>query len=102
MYADIDEVVCNLLGRPMISEMREPRFQWLVGTNQQQIAVPHQPDADLRKHRGKRGHDRPQIGVANVIGVRPLAEETPWPEPRLCRFEELAGEERGDPRHPRV
>ena len=46
--------------------------------------------------------DRSQIGVADVVGVRPLAQHAARREPRARAFEELAREERRDARHPRV
>ena len=43
-----------------------------------------------------------QVGGADVVGVRPLAEQAVGLEPRSRRLEELAGEERRDAGHPRV
>ncbi len=74
----------------------------VVGSNEQQIPVADQPHRALRKHRRERSHDGLQILRADVIGVRPLAEEAAWLEAIARRLEELAGEQRRHARHPRV
>ena len=50
----------------------------------------------------ERGDDRLAGRRADVVGVRPLAEQAVGLEPRSRRLEELAGEQRRHARHPRI
>ena len=82
----------------------EPRQDLAVpGADQQQVAAADQPHRALR--------ETPIANVptidcrssrADVVGVRPLAEQAVRLQPRARRLEELAREQRRDARHPRV
>ena len=87
---------------PDLGQRGDPRAQRLGAADEQDVAVADQPDGAVGEDRGERGDDRPQVLGADVVGVRPLAQHAARGETRLGRGEELAGEERRDPGHPRV
>ena len=70
--------------------------------DQQQVASAHHPQRALRKHRSERPDDRLQILRADVVGVRPLAEQAVRFQARARGLEELPREERRDAGHPRI
>ena len=42
----------------------------------------------MLKNRRERGHDRAQVGIADVVGVCPLADDAPGGEPRYPYYAE--------------
>ena len=76
--------------------------QRLGRAHQQHVGLADQPQCPIGEHGEKRRHDRAQIGFADVVGMRPLAQHAARRQPRLRDLEELACEERGDAGHPRV
>ena len=68
----------------------------------QDVGFADQPQRAVRKHRQERGDDRAEIRVADVVGVRPLAQHAARRQTGARDLEELAGEQRRDAGHPRV
>ena len=81
----------------------ETRFDGrAVGSDEKQVGGADQPHRPFRKHRGEGPHDRAEIGVADIVRVRPLTEKAVRFQTRARRLEKLPREQRGDAGHPGI
>ena len=90
-------------GPTHVSIPRRARVRASGRSNEQQVGLADEPCAAVRKRGEERGDDRPEIVIADVVGVRPLAEDATRLRAGCARRdEEFAREERRDARHPGI
>ena len=70
--------------------------------DQQRVAVVQHEERGLGKNVGEPAHHRLEVLFRQVVEVDPLAEEAALGEPGADQFEELDGEQRRNPAHPRI
>ncbi len=87
---------------PPLCDAVEPRTNHLAAADEQQIRIADQPRGSVRKRGRERRHDRAQVLLADVVSVRPLAEDAVRSQAVARCGEELAGEERRHAGHPGV
>ena len=71
-----------------------------VRSDEEQIALANEPHRRFGEYRRERPHDRSQIAGADVVGMRPLADQAIRLQSGARRFEELTCEQRRDAGHP--
>ena len=60
---------------PGSGNVLQARLERRRRADEQQVAIAGEPHRSVRKHRAKRRDDGPEIGVAHVVGMRPLTED---------------------------
>ena len=76
VHANIEQVAGYSRSLPMTSHLAESRVEGFGRSHQQHVAFTDEPKRTVGEDRQKRRHDRPKVIVADVVGMRPLAQAT--------------------------